>query len=96
MKSIGLFWKPSEQEKENTCPHKEECKIIKQDVVKKEDEFEIHINFWNTEINDVVSHNRKHLYALDFGVVCPLNLKELVLLIPAQVEKDLFVDLVSR
>lgn len=96
MKSIGLFWKPSEQEKENTCPHKEECKIIKQDVVKKEDEFEIHINFWNTEINDVVSHNRKHLYALDFGVVCPLNLKELVLLIPAQVEKDQFVDLVSR
>lgn len=96
MKSIGLFWKPSEQEKENTCPHKEECKIIKQDVVKKEDEFEIHINFWNTEINDVVSHKRKHLYALDFGVVCPLNLKELVLLIPAQVEKDQFVDLVSR
>ncbi len=96
MKSIGLFWKPSEQEKENTCPHKEECKIIKQDVAKKEDEFEIHINFWNTEINDVVSHKRKHLYALDFGVVCPLNLKELVLLIPAKVEKDQFVDLVSR
>lgn len=96
MKSIGLFWKPSEQEKENTCPHKEECKIIKKDVAKKEDEFEIHINFWNTEINDVVSHKRKHLYALDFGVVCPLNLKELVLLIPAQVEKDQFVDLVSR
>ena len=44
MKSIGLFWKPSEQEKENTCPHKEECKIIKQDVAKKEDEFEIHVN----------------------------------------------------
>lgn len=96
MKSIGLFWKPSEQEKENTCPHKEECKIIKQDVAKKEDEFEIHIIFWNTEINDVVSHKRKHLYALDFGVVCPLNLKELVLLIPAKVEKDQFVDLVSR
>lgn len=96
MKSIGLFWKPSEQEKENTCPHKEECKIIKQDVAKKEDEFEIHVNFWNTEINDVVSHKRKHLYALDFGVVCPLNLKELVLLIPAKVEKDQFVDLVSR
>lgn len=96
MKSIGLFWKPSEQEIENTCPHKEECKIIKQDVAKKEDEFEIHVNFWNTEINDVVSHKRKHLYALDFGVVCPLNLKELVLLIPAKVEKDQFVDLVSR
>ena len=96
MKSIGLFWKPSEQEKENTCPHKEECKIIKQDVAKKEDEFEIHVNFWNTEINDVVSHKRKHLYAVDFGVVCPLNLKELVLLIPAKVEKDQFVDLVSR
>lgn len=96
MKSIGLFWKPSEQEKENTCSHKEECKIIKQDVAKKEDEFEIHVNFWNTEINDVVSHKRKHLYALDFGVVCPLNLKELVLLIPAKVEKDQFVDLVSR
>lgn len=96
MKSIGLFWKPSVQEKENTCPHKEECKIIKQDVAKKEDEFEIHVNFWNTEINDVVSHKRKHLYALDFGVVCPLNLKELVLLIPAKVEKDQFVDLVSR
>lgn len=96
MKSIGLFWKPSEQEIENTCPHKEKCKIIKQDVAKKEDEFEIHVNFWNTEINDVVSHKRKHLYALDFGVVCPLNLKELVLLIPAKVEKDQFVDLVSR
>lgn len=96
MKSIGLFWKPSEQEKENTCPHKEECEIIKQDETKKEDEFEIHVNFWNTEINDVVSHKRKHLYALDFGVVCPLNLKELVLLIPAKVEKDQFVDLVSR
>ena len=96
MKSIGLFWMPLEQKDENTCPHKEECKIIKQDVAKKEDEFEIHINFWNTEINDVVSHKRKHLYALDFGVVCPLNLKELVLLIPAQVEKDQFVDLVSR
>lgn len=96
MKSIGLFWKSSEQEKENTCPHKEECEIIKQDETKKEDEFEIHVNFWNTEINDVVSHKRKHLYALDFGVVCPLNLKELVLLIPAKVEKDQFVDLVSR
>ena len=96
MKSIGLFWMPLEQKDENTCPHKEECKIIKQDVAKKEDEFEIHINFWNTEINDVVSHKRKHLYALDFGVVCPLNLKELVLLIPAKVEKDQFVDLVSR
>lgn len=96
MKSIGLFWKPSEQEKENTCPQKEECEIIKQDETKKEDEFEIHVNFWNTEINDVVSHKRKHLYALDFGVVCPLNLKELVLLIPAKVEKDQFVDLVSR
>ena len=45
MKSIGLFWMPLEQKNENTCPHKEECKIIKQDVVKKEDEFEIHINF---------------------------------------------------
>lgn len=33
---------------------------------------------------------------MDFGVVCPLNLKELVLLIPAKVEKDQFVDLVSR
>ncbi|MCW4084239.1 hypothetical protein [Segatella copri] len=96
MKSIGLFWMPLEQKDENTCPHKEECEIIKQDVAKKEDEFEIHVNFWNTEINDVVSHKRKHLYALDFGVVCPLNLKELVLLIPAKVEKDQFVDLVSR
>ena len=96
MKSIGLFWMPLEQKDENTCPHKEECKIIKQDETKKEDEFEIHVNFWNTEINDVVSHKRKHLYALDFGVVCPLNLKELVLLIPAKVEKDQFVDLVSR
>lgn len=96
MKSIGLFWMPLEQKDENSCPHKEECEIIKQDVAKKEDEFEIHVNFWNTEINDVVSHKRKHLYALDFGVVCPLNLKELVLLIPAKVEKDQFVDLVSR
>lgn len=96
MKSIGLFWMPLEQEDENTCPHKEECKIIKQDVAKKKDEFEVHVNFWNTEINDVVNHKRKHLYALDFGVVCPLNLKELVLLIPAKVEKDQFVDLVSR
>ena len=96
MKSIGLFWMPLEQKDENTCPHKEECEIIKQDVAKKEDEFEIHVNFWNTEINDVVNHKRKHLYALDFGVVCPLNLKELVLLIPAKVEKDQFVDLVSR
>lgn len=96
MKSIGLFWMPLEQEDEITCPHKEECKIIKQDVAKKKDEFEVHVNFWNTEINDVVNHKRKHLYALDFGVVCPLNLKELVLLIPAKVEKDQFVDLVSR
>ena len=96
MKSIGLFWMPLEQKNENTCPHKEECEIIKQDETKKEDEFEIHVNFWNTEINDVVSHKRKHLYALDFGVVCPLNLKELALLIPAKVEKDQFVDLVSR
>lgn len=97
MKSIGLFWMPLEQPVENTCPHKEQCEIVKQDnVVKNSDEFEIHVNFWNTEIHDVVSHKRRHLYALDFGIVCPLNLKELVLLIPAKVEKNQFVDLVSR
>lgn len=88
---------PLEQPVENTCPHKEQCEIVKQDnVVKNSDEFEIHVNFWNTEIHDVVSHKRRHLYALDFGIVCPLNLKELVLLIPAKVEKNQFVDLVSR
>ena len=60
MKSIGLFWMPLEQKDENTCPHKEECKIIKQDVAKKEDEFEIHINFWNV----VYSHMSKMTYYL--------------------------------
>lgn len=97
MKSIGIFWMSNGQNVENTCPHKEECEIVKQDVVaKKSDEFEIHVNLWNTEIHDVVNHKRRHLYALDFGIVCPLNLKELVLLIPAKVEKKQFVDLVSR
>ncbi len=97
MKSIGLFWLPLEHPVENTCPHKEECEIVKRDkVAKKSDEFEIHINFWNTDICDVVSYKRRHLYALDFGIVCPINLKELVLLIPAKVEKKQFVDLVSR
>ena len=96
MKSIGLFWLPSEPVKENTCPHKEVCKTIKQNhVVKANDEFEVHINLWNTEIQDITNHKRKHLYALDFGIVCPLNLKELVLLIPTKVEKDQFVDLVN-
>lgn len=97
MKSIGLFWMSSGQQDENSCPHKEECEIVKQsNAVKKEEEFEVHVNLWSTDIHDITSQKRRHLYALDFGIVCPLNLKELVLLIPAKVEKEQFVDLVNR
>lgn len=94
MKSLGLFWKNKESD-DIVCPNREKCDRVGSSTHVHE-KFEVHLNLWNTEVIDNVTRKNEKLYALDFGVVCPIGISELVLLLPFKITDGDFFDLASR
>lgn len=98
MKSIGLFWNSKKviDGQVVECPYSEDCDKAKNvSSSNVQDKFEVHLNLWNTKTIDKVTKKDHKLYALDFGVVCPLSISELVLLLPFEIATSDFIDLAS-
>lgn len=97
MKSIGVFWK---KEDDRTfcqqCPHhKMEIEPSETNNKKTDEDFEFQINLWNSDVKSLTSNHKYRFRAIDFGIICPLSTKKIVLLLPFKTEKSDFHDLVK-
>lgn len=99
MKSIGFFWTNNKDDNGccQKCPHRKEDSVQLASANKKqiEDEFEFQINLWNSDVKSTVTNEKFRFRAVDFGIVCPLSIRKFVLLLPFEVNKSDFHDLVK-
>ena len=62
---------------------------------KTDEDFEFQINLWNSDVKSLTSNHKYRFRAIDFGIICPLSTKKIVLLLPFKTEKSDFHDLVK-
>ena len=95
MKSIGVFWKKDDDRDYcKQCPHHQmEVKSAETAINNSDEDFEFQINLWNSDVKSLTSPKKRRFRAIDFGIICPLCTKKLVLLLPFKVDESDFHDL---
>ena len=95
MKSIGVFWKKDDDRDYcKQCPHHQmEVKSAETAINNSDEDFEFQINLWNSDVKRLTSPKKRRFRAIDFGIICPLCTKKLVLLLPFKVDESDFHDL---
>ena len=98
MKSIGIFWSDidstgkigkGDSEKTDGVPVKQ----LEPNNARGDDSFDLQLNLWNTEVEDISTKARQNFCALDIGLVFPRTVRELTFLLPFRVDKQDFSDL---
>lgn len=97
MKSIGVFWKKDDDRTfYQQCPHhKMEIEPSETNNKKTDEDFEFQINLWNSDVKSLTSNQKYRFRAIDFGIICPLSTRKIVLLLPFKTDKSDFHDLVK-
>lgn len=106
MKSIGIFWKKNQEEKskakhvstnkrDNLANHETTPSDSVEAFTQEDEAFDLQINLWNTELEELNKDKSIRLFALDLGLVCPLSTKEIAFLLPFEVRAEDFRDLAS-
>ena len=95
MKSIGVFWKKDDDRDYcKQCPHHQmEVKSAETAINNSDEDLEFQINLWNSDVKSLTSPKKRRFRAIDFGIICPLCTKKLVLLLPFKVDESDFHDL---
>lgn len=95
MKSIGVFWKKDDDRDYcKQCPHhKMEVKSADTAINNSDEDFDFQINLWNSDVKSLTSPQKRRFRAIDFGIICPLCTKKLVLLLPFKADESDFHDL---
>ena len=69
------------------------CARSEHNDVREDDPFDLQLNLWNTEVEDISTKARHKFCALDIGLVFPRSVRELTFLLPFKVDKQDFSDL---
>lgn len=95
MKSIGVFWKnDNDRDYCKQCPHHQmEVKSAETAINNSDEDFEFQINLWNSDVKSLTFPQKRRFRAIDFGIICPLCTKKLVLLLPFKANESDFHDL---